>query len=171
MSLAESLLAELEREIDATRRLIERVPESDLLWRPHPRSMTLGQLATHLAEIPRWTRTLIEDASYDVGRDEVGADAEPRQHGASAAILGALDDNLARARRMLTDRSDAELLSYWTLRRDGHELFTVPRVAALRAYVLNHLVHHRGQLSVYLRLRDVALPPIHGPSADEPLAT
>jgi uncharacterized damage-inducible protein DinB len=167
LAITDLLMPEFDHEMGVTRRLLQRVPDADLDWKPHGRSMTLGQLSTHLAELPRWTRTIMREASYDL---ESGGTA-PRLHSLEsiAEVLDAFDRNVAHGRSLLAGAADAELLAPWSLRRGAHELFTVPRIAAVRSFIVNHAIHHRGQLSVYLRLRDVPLPAIYGPSADEGL--
>lgn len=164
MSLVESLLPEFDREMGVTRRLLERVPDGQFAWKPHEKSMTLGRLAEHLAEMPHWcTATLTEK-----GVDAAKARPEGYQPPATRdAVLAMFDKNLAAARTALVGRADPELMVSWSLTFEGREIFTMPRIAVLRGFVMNHMIHHRGQLSVYLRLQDVPLPSIYGPSADE----
>ena len=162
MAIKDGILAEYDHEIGTTRKLLERVPDDKLAWRPHPKSMTLAGLATHLSNLPNWGGTILSDLSFDL------KDAPPNleEESSRADILAAFDASTARTRAAL-DKSDPELLAPWSLRRDGQEVFTLPRVAAFRTFVLYHIVHHRGQLSVYLRLNDVPIPAIYGPTADE----
>jgi uncharacterized damage-inducible protein DinB len=150
-----------------TRRLLARVPEPDLAWKPHDKSYSLGQLAAHLANLPTWASTIVERASLDLA--DVGDDGRQKQPASCRDILARFDANVSAARKAIGEKMDAELMAPWTLKRDGHEVFTLPRIAALRSFVMNHSIHHRGQLSVYLRLRNVPLPSIYGPTADEPL--
>jgi uncharacterized damage-inducible protein DinB len=165
MGLADALLPEFDREMGVTRRLLERVPDGQFAWQPHPKSMTLGRLAEHLAELPQWVGATVMQTSLDLA---VARRPEGYQPPATrAAVLAMFDANVAAARGALAGRSDAELMAPWSLLRGEHTLFTMPKAGVLRAFVLNHIVHHRGQLSVYLRLRDVPLPSIYGPSADE----
>jgi len=162
MSLKDALLAEYDHEMATTRRLLERVPDDKLAWQPHAKSMTLGGLATHVSNLPTWGGTILNELSFDLS-----AAPPPLEPKASCAeILAAFDGARTHTRAWL-DKTDGELLAPWTLRRSGHEVFTLPRIAAFRTFVLYHIVHHRGQLSVYLRLNDVAVPAIYGPSADE----
>jgi uncharacterized damage-inducible protein DinB len=158
------LLAEFDRETALTRRLLARVPPDRLGWQPHARSRTLGGLAVHLAELPAWGATLVEQAEFDL---ESRTPAH-RADGSLEELLALYDANVSLVRRAVASRTDAELLAPWTLRRGGKEIFTVPRLIALRTLPLQHATHHRGQLSVYLRLLDVPLPPLYGPTADEP---
>ena len=157
------LLSEVDREMGATRRVLVRVPDAHLSWRPHERSMTLGRLTTHIASLPGWLATIVRANAFDLA----DVPAEPIADLSTTAVLARFDAAAADARRALADITDARLLEPWTLRKDGHDLVSAPRVVALRTEGLYHLTHHRGQLTVYLRLLDVPLPPIYGPTADE----
>lgn len=157
------LLAEFDREAGLTRRVIARAPADRFDWRPHPRSMTLGRLVTHLADLPGWAATLVASAAYDLADRPAGE----RVESSLAAAVALFDANVAAVRREIVARTDAELLAPWTLRSDGRDVFTVPRLVALRTLLLEHSTHHRGQLTVYLRLLDVPVPPLYGPTADE----
>ena len=164
MPLIDILLPEYDRETGTTRRVLERVPESAFGWKPHERSMTLGSLAAHVAALPTWTANVMNGDSFDIADEPANHDVQP----ASAAdLLSTFDENVASARTLLLNRSDGELNQSWTLKRGTQDVFTLPRIAMLRYFVLNHLIHHRGQLSVYLRLQSVAVPAMYGPSADE----
>jgi uncharacterized damage-inducible protein DinB len=145
-----------------TRRLLERLPDDKLAWRPHDKSMSLGGLATHLSQIASWGGTILNDPSFDLA----GAPPNVAEQTSRAAILASFDDTRARTRAWM-DKTDGEYNSLWTLKRGEQQVFSVPRVAAFRNFVLHHIIHHRGQLSVYLRLNDVPVPAIYGPSADE----
>ncbi|MBA2259011.1 MAG: DinB family protein [Acidobacteria bacterium] len=166
MSIVQSLLPEYDHELATTRRLLERVPEAEFAWKPHPKSMTLGQLAGHVANIPFWCSATMAATFYDLA---ASSDKETRLDApeSRAVLLEEFDKKVAAARASLAKATDAEMMAPWTLKHGGHEIFTLPRVAAVRSFVMNHLIHHRGQLSVYLRLKDVPLPPIYGPTADE----
>lgn len=157
------LLSEFDREMGATRRVLARVPERHLDWRPHERSMTLGRLATHVASLPGWLATIVRENAFDLADVPLAPLVDP----ATAAAIARFDAAAADARRALLDTTDARLLELWTLRKDGHDLVSAPRIVALRTEGLYHLIHHRGQLTVYLRLLNVPLPPIYGPTADE----
>lgn len=165
MALKDALLPEYDHEMGTTRRLLERVPEADLAWKPHAKSFSLGQLAAHIANIPHWVDATFDVTVFDI--ESLGEDTRPRQPESVAAILTAFDANVKKARAKIDAQPDPALFAKWTLKAGGHEMFTMPRTAVLRSFVMNHLIHHRGQLSVYLRLRDVPLPAIYGPSADE----
>jgi uncharacterized damage-inducible protein DinB len=162
MAIAESLLPELDREVAVTRKLLERVPEERSGWKPHDKSSSLGQLAGHLATLPRFGVIAINQSEFDV--DGV---APPAPATSRAALLAAFDEHAAAFRAALVGRTDAELTASWTLKQKGKVIFSMPKVAVLRSFVMNHLIHHRGQLSVYLRQLDIPLPSIYGPSADE----
>jgi len=162
MAIKDGLLAEYDHEMGTTRKLLERVPDDKLAWQPHAKSMSLAGLATHLTNLPNWGATILNDLSFDLA--EAPPVLQPKR--SRAEILDAFDA-AAKQTRAALDKTDAELMAPWSLRRSGHEVFTMPRVAAFRTFVLYHVVHHRGQLSVYLRLNDVPVPAIYGPSADE----
>ena len=165
MGLVDALLPEFDREMGVTRRLLERVPDGQFGWQPHPKSMTLGRLVEHLAELPQWVGATVLDSSLDLAAARRPEGYQPPA--TRAAVLTMFDQNVGAARGVLAGRSDAELMAPWSLLRGEQTIFTMPKAGVLRAFVLNHIVHHRGQLSVYLRLRDVPLPSIYGPSADE----
>jgi uncharacterized damage-inducible protein DinB len=162
MAIKDGLLAEFDHEMATTRKLLERLPEEKLSWKPHAKSMSLGGLATHLANLPHWGRTILNESSFDLGATPPNLQEKTSR----ADILAAFDDTTREARTSL-NKTDAELMAPWALKRGGHEMFSLPRMAAFRTFVLYHIVHHRGQLSVYLRLNDVPVPAIYGPSADE----
>lgn len=162
MPMIDALLPEFDHEMTTTRKLLERVPEDRLDWKPHQKSYTLGQLAQHVATIPMWGAMTLTQTELDLG----GA-APPPQMRTRAELLAAFDQNAANARSALSGKTDGELLVPWTLKNGGQTIFSMPRAGVLRGFVLSHLIHHRGQLSVYLRMQDVPLPSIYGPSADE----
>jgi uncharacterized damage-inducible protein DinB len=162
MAIKDALLADYDHEMGTTRKLLERLPDDKLAWKPHARSMSLGGLATHLSQIPHWGGTILNEPFFDLA----GAPPNQAEKTSRAEILAAFDETRTRTRGWM-DKTDAEYSSPWTLMRDGQQVFSVPRVSAFRSFVLHHLIHHRGQLSVYLRLNDVPVPAIYGPSADE----
>jgi uncharacterized damage-inducible protein DinB len=164
MSIAESLLPEFDREMGLTRRLLERVPDGQFAWKPHERSMTLGRLAEHLAELPLWCRMSIVESGIDMAGRRPPDYVPPATR---AAVLQMFDANLADARAALSGRTDAELMAPWKLSNQGKEVFTMPKAVVVRGFVMNHMIHHRGQMSVYLRLQNVPVPSMYGPSADE----
>jgi uncharacterized damage-inducible protein DinB len=162
MAIKEGLLVEYDHEMGTTRRLLERIPDAKLAWKPHDRSMALGGLATHLGNIPTWGANILTESSFDLA--SAPPNLEPK---ASRTEILALFDGSVKATRALMDKSDAEYMGPWALKRGGQMMFTLPRIAAFRSFVINHTIHHRGQLSVYLRLNDIPVPAIYGPSADE----
>jgi uncharacterized damage-inducible protein DinB len=164
MAIAESLLPEFDREMGVTRRLLERVPDDQFAWKPHDKSMTLGRLAEHLAELPMWGKVAVEESGTDVGIGRPEGYVPPTTRD---AVLAMFDQNVATARSAFNGRSDAELMAPWTLKAHGKEIFTMPKAIVIRSFVMNHIVHHRGQLSVYLRLHNIPVPSMYGPSADE----
>jgi uncharacterized damage-inducible protein DinB len=162
MPIADSLLPEFDREMTTTRKLLERVPEDRFAWKPHAKSRSFVELATHIAMLPHWGAAALSQAETDTGG------AGPQILATSRAdLLARFDSNVADTRAALTGKSDAEMMATWSLKQNGQALFTMPRTAVWRTFFLNHLVHHRGQLSVYLRLNDVPVPAMYGPSADE----
>ena len=168
MSIVQSLLPEYDHELATTRRLLERVPEAEFAWKPHPKSMTLGQLAGHVANIPFWCSATMAATFYDLAASN---DKEARLEApeSRAVLLEEFDKKVAAARASLANATDAEMMAPWTLKAQGKELFTMPKATVLRGFVMNHMVHHRGQLSVYLRLQNIPVPSMYGPSADEPM--
>ena len=164
MAIRDALLPEYDHEMGTTRRLLERTPEAEFAWKPHDRSMTLGQLAGHIANIPHWCDAVLRHSVFDVA---TAGDTRPKQPASVAELLSEFDRKVKAAREGLAAAGDSEMLAPWTFKQGDREIFTMPRVAAIRSFVMNHLIHHRGQLSVYLRLKDVPLPSIYGPTADE----
>jgi len=162
MPIKDALLSEFDHEMATTRRLLERLPDDKLGWKPHDKSMSLGGLATHLTNLPFWGLTILGESSYDLAAGP--PHATPKN--SRSEVLTAFDDAIRRTRALM-DKTDAEYMGMWSLRRSGQEMFSLPRVTAFRSFVMNHIIHHRGQLSVYLRLNDVPVPPIYGPTADE----
>lgn len=166
MSLGEALLPEFDQEMASTRRTLERVPEDKFDWKPHQKSMTLGRLATHLAELPGWAIATVEKESLDLAPPG-GVGFQPATARTRKEILALFDANIDAARTAISRAGDAHLVQPWTLLVAGNRIFTRPRLAVLRNSVLNHSIHHRAQLGVYLRLNNLPVPAIYGPSADE----
>jgi uncharacterized damage-inducible protein DinB len=166
MAIRDALLPEFDDEMAKTRKILERVPEQNLNWKPHEKSMTLGRLASHLSDIPSYTAMTIAKESVDVA---VPGDEgyKPVELKTSADLLEVFDKNVAEARAAIAGADDEHLQKPWSLLQGGKSLFTLPRAAVLRRFVFSHMIHHRAQLGVYLRLNDVPLPAIYGPSADE----
>ncbi len=166
MALSEALLPEFDHEMANTRKTIERVPDEKFEWRPHEKSMTLGGLTTHLANIPSWAALGVNLDELDVNPPG-GKPLKVEQAKTRDEALAAFDHNVETARAAIAGASDEHLMKSWTLLSGGRTVLSMPRVAVLRGFVLNHMIHHRAQLGVYLRLNDVAVPSIYGPLADE----
>ena len=162
MGLIDALLPEYDHEISTTRKLLERVPEDRLDWKPHARSYSLGQLSQHVATIPMWGEMTVKRSELDLG-----GIARPEPVTTRAQLLAMFEANAAGTRAALAGASDAEMMAPWTLKNSGQTIFSMPKAAVWRSFVMSHLIHHRGQLSVYLRMNDQPLPSIYGPSADE----
>jgi len=163
MPVNNALVAELKQEAINTRKMIERVPTAKLEWRPHEKSMTIGRLATHIADLPAWFGRIISVSEFDFATAVFNRETKEN----TEAILQLFDERLGEAVRVLEPASDETLNAVWTLRRGDQILFQAPRKVNLRNFAFNHVYHHRGQLSVYLRLLDIAVPGMYGPSADE----
>ena len=166
MSLAQMLLPEFDNEMKTTRRLLERVPEEKMGWQPHAKSMSLGRLASHLAELTSLGASVLTTEFRDVA--PTGAPPPKRLDSRSRQeVLDLFDANVIKSREAIAQAEDAAFTQPWTLRAGDHVVFTMPRIGAIRTMLLSHTIHHRGQLSVYLRLTDTPVPSIYGPSADE----
>lgn len=166
MAMREVLLPEFDQEMAATRRLLERVPEDRLDWTPHPKSFTLGGLLSHLVNIPSWIPMTLEQEVLDMAPEGKEPWKTPQLE-TRAAWLAAFDANVSQGRASLEQLEDARLQEIWTLKAGAQTYFSAPKGGVLRSFALNHFIHHRAQLTVYLRLLDVPLPGIYGPSADE----
>jgi uncharacterized damage-inducible protein DinB len=158
----QGLLAEFEHEMAGTRRTLERVPFDKADWRPHPKSFPLSSLATHLARVPGWAKeTLLQD-SLDLGGAE-----RPKVPATVAELLALFDQNVAAGRAAIAATDDATFMKSWSLKNGETVMLTMPKIAVLRAFVFSHAIHHRAQLGLYLRMLDVPVPALYGPSADE----
>jgi uncharacterized damage-inducible protein DinB len=162
-SLRDLAVGDLEQELRTTRRLLERVPDEHLDWKPHPKSMSLGSLATHIANLLFWQTTTVQQSEFDLA----GGPPPLASLASREELLRRFDENAAALKQAVSAMDDAALGEPWTLRRGEQTLLRLPRAAVLRTMGISHIIHHRGQLSVYLRLLDVPLPPIYGPTADE----
>jgi uncharacterized damage-inducible protein DinB len=162
MPFIDTLLPEFDHEMTLTRKVLERVPDDRLDWKPHAKSYAAGQLAQHLATIPLWGTLTLSQSGVDLA---VMPPLEPLT--TRKEILALFDGHAASARAALVGKSDAELKVQWALKRDGHVVFSMPKHAVWRSFVISHLIHHRAQLGLYLRLLDVPVPSTYGPSADE----
>ncbi len=166
MAINQALLAEFDQEMPNTRKTLERVPDDKLGWKPHPKSGSFGWLAGHLANLPGWMLVTIKEDHFDMmpKGEPMQLPPEPKSR---KELLELFDKNVKEAREALAGASDANLMGNWSLMKNGQTMMTLPRVACLRSFVMNHLIHHRAQLGVYLRLNNIPVPSIYGPSADE----
>jgi uncharacterized damage-inducible protein DinB len=166
MKISESLLPEFDQEMANTRKVLERVPATKFSWKPHPKSSEFGALAAHIANMPDWAGLTLQSDSFDYAPP--GAPPyEAAKFASTDALLAAFDKSVAEARTALTAAEDDKMLAPWTLMAGGKAVMTMPRVAVIRSFVMNHTIHHRAQLGMYLRLNDIPLPGVYGPSADE----
>lgn len=166
MSIAESILPEFDQEMTSTRKVLERIPDDKLEWKAHPKSNSIGWNAAHLADIPGWVELALKANSFDVnppgGEPYRTPPAESRQN-----VLATFDRNVAAARNAIQATADTDFMQPWSLLSGGQVFFTMPRIAVLRTFVLNHSIHHRAYLCSYLRLNDIPVPGLYGPSGDE----
>jgi len=162
MPIAQTLLPEFEQEIKSTRKLLECVPDGKFDYKPHQKSMSLGQLAAHVGQIPQYISSTLKLERLDMTGEE-----KPFVPTTRKELLEAFEKNAEEARELLSKASDEELAKVWTLTFKGQQVFSMPRAVVLRSMCFNHLYHHRGQLGVYLRLNNIAIPGMYGPSADE----
>ena len=163
MPFTQTLLPEFDEEMKNTRKMLECVPDAKFDYKPHEKSMTLGRLATHLAELPSWT-------TFTLDREvlEMGPDFKPTIANSKADLLAIFDKGVSDARAAMEKATDEEWAKTWTFKWGGKEVMSMPRSVVMRMTIMNHLIHHRAQLGVYLRLNDVAIPGMYGPSADDP---
>ena len=164
-SIAQALLPEFDHEAAVTRTVLERVPEAQAAWRPHAKSMTLGELAIHLASIPSWGVLTLREPSFDLSPPGAPPYTPPAWQ-SLAQTLALFDEKIGKTRAALAAVTDLELAQPWTLKKGGVKVLTAPRGSVLRSFVLNHSVHHRAQLGLYLRMLDVPVPAMYGPTAD-----
>ncbi len=166
MSIAQSLLPEYDHEMATTRKYLERTPLAQKDWKPHPKSMALGQLAGHLSELPSWMVATLTRTELDLNPPG-GTGYTPPKLTTVEALVASFDGHVKAGREALAAAGDADFMVPWALKSAGATIFSMPRIAVLRGFVMSHMIHHRGQFSVYLRLRDVLVPSSYGPSADE----
>lgn len=162
-NIASAFIAEIEHEAATARTCIERVPEEKFDWKPHEKSMSFGKLASHIAEMFGWTPPTLEHPELDFAK----MDYKPFEPKTNADLLEYFDKNVAEAIQTLKNTPDQTFMENWTMRNGEQVYFTMPKAVVMRSFVMNHIVHHRGQLSVYLRMNDISVPSIYGPSADE----
>lgn len=164
--ISQSLLPEFDHEMATTRKVLTRVPEGRLDFRPHAKSMSMARLAGHVAELPMWAVMTLGQDEFDMRPNGVPP-FEAFTYTTQAAALGLFDEHVSKARALLTSTDDAAMMRTWSLKDNGAVVLALPKVAVMRSFVMNHIIHHRAQLGVYLRMTDVPVPSIYGPSADE----
>ncbi len=163
MSISDALIAELQHEAATTRKCLERIPETTFDWKPHEKSMSMSRLAAHVAEMIGWIKDTVENPELDFAT----MDYKPFVPETTAELVEFLDKNIAASTEALKNTSDETMMQNWKMRNGEQIYFDMPRIQVLRGFIFNHVVHHRGQLSVYLRLNDIPVPALYGPSADE----
>lgn len=163
MNIIDGIAGELEFEAKNTRKVLDRIPEAKFGWKPHEKSMTMGKLASHVAEIPQWVKTTLEMEEFNLDP----ATFKPFEAKTAKELTQKFDDSVKGALAAMKGVSNESLMKIWRMKSGGKLMVEMPRIAVLRGFVLNHSVHHRGQLTVYLRLNNIPVPAIYGPSADE----
>ena len=166
MGIAQSILPEFDHEMTNTRKTLERIPDDKLEWKAHPKSNTIGWVGSHLVEIPGWVKGTLTQESFDFSPPGAEPYRTPILSGWQEMVT-VFDENVATARRAIEATSDEAFMKNWTLLWQGDEVFTMPRIAVVRSFILNHTIHHRAILTVYLRLNDIPVPALYGPSGDE----
>ena len=166
MSISQHLLAELDHEMATTRAILARVPDKAATWKPHPKSMSMGELAQHIVNVLGLSDPVVKRAELNFADPATATYTSPKYQ-STAALVEMFDRNVSTARTAIATASDETMRESWALRAGPKTIFSLPRAATLRSFILSHIIHHRGQLSVYLRINDVPLPPIYGPTADE----
>lgn len=168
MPIRDAILAEFDNEMITTRKLLERVPAEKSEWKPHEKASTLGKLSMHVATLPRFVKRTMQQTELDFNPPDGERTTTPPQFESVEKMLATFDAIVAEAHGLIAEADDDSLRVIWTAKNRGNTFFTLPRKGVLRTFVMNHLIHHRGQLSVYLRALDVPLSSIYGPTADEP---
>jgi uncharacterized damage-inducible protein DinB len=166
MTISETMLPEFDQEMAMTRKTLERIPEDKLGWKPHVKSFSMAELSGHIANVPSWAALTIKQDTFDMAPPGAPPFKNPVPK-SRAEVLDMFDKNVKEARESLAGASDEHLMKNWSLLSGGNAVMTMPRAPVLRSFVMNHIIHHRAQLGVYLRLNDVPVPSIYGPSADE----
>lgn len=166
MKISETMLPEFDQEMANTRKVLERVPAAKFSWKPHPKSSEFGALAAHIANMADWAGLTLQSDSFDYAPPGAPPYETPK-FASTDELLAAFDKSVAQARSALLAADDGKMMAPWTLMAGGKAVMTMPRVAVIRTFVMNHTIHHRAQLGVYLRLNDIPVPGLYGPSADE----
>ncbi len=167
MAIRDALLPEFDNEMATTQRVLERVPEDKLGWKPHAKSGTMAWLSGHVASLPYWATIAMQTQEIDVAPNDGSEQKRSPTPGTNKELLAIFEKNRTAAREAIANASDEELMKPWSLLKGGQTIFTIPKIAVVRGFVMNHMIHHRGQLTVYLRLTDTPVPPVYGPTADE----
>lgn len=168
MTISARMLPAFDHIIQGTRQHLSVIPDDRLDFRPHEKSWTIGELGSHLANLPMWTMATLGQDSFDVAPADAEEPTPQPEYGSSAEMVAALEENAGAARAAIEAASDEDLMQEWSLLVGGEPRFSMPRVAVLRSFIMDHMIHHRGQLTVYLRLLDVPVPQTFGPTADFP---
>lgn len=163
MTIGQMIAAELKQEAGSTRKMLERIPADKLSWTPHEKSMTLVRLAGHVVEMLMWTDITLTQDELDFAK----SDFKPKEYAEASELVADFDKNIADAVESLNSTSNETMMQNWKLRNGEQIYFEMPKAVVMRSMVMNHIIHHRGQLSVYLRMLDIPVPSIYGPSADE----
>ncbi len=166
MKISETLLPEFDQEMANTRKVLARVPAAKFSWKPHAKSSEFGALAAHIANMPDWAGLTMQTDSFDYAPPGAPPYETPK-FSSTDDLLAAFDKSVAQGRSAIAAADDAQFLAPWTLMAGGKTMMTMPKVAVIRTFVLNHTIHHRAQLGVYLRLNDIPVPALYGPTADE----
>ena len=166
MKISETVLPEFDQEMANTRKALERVPTAKFSWKPHPKSSEFGALAAHITNLPDWAGLTMQADSFDYAPPGAPPYQTPK-YASTEELVAAFDKSVAQARSALAAADDATFLAPWSLLAGGKTMMTMPRIAVIRTFVMNHTIHHRAQLGVYLRLNDIPVPGVYGPSADE----
>jgi uncharacterized damage-inducible protein DinB len=166
MKISESLLPEFDHEMAITHKVLERTPADKFAWKPHPKSFSMGALAAHVANMADWASLTLTSDSFDYAPPGAEPYKTP-EFPTTAELVAAFDKSVAQARAALAAADDANMMAPWSLMAGGKTVMTMPRVAVIRSFVMNHIIHHRAQLTVYIRMNDIPVPAIYGPSADE----
>jgi uncharacterized damage-inducible protein DinB len=166
MKISETVLPEFDQEMANTRKVLERVPAAKFSWKPHPKSSEFGALAAHIANMPDWAGLTMQADSFDYAPPGAPPYETPK-YASTEDLLAAFDKSVTQGRSAIAAADDSAFLAPWTLMAGGQTIMTMPRIAVIRTFVMNHTIHHRAQLGVYLRLNDIPVPGLYGPSADE----
>ncbi|MHC9541499.1 MAG: DinB family protein [Vulcanimicrobiota bacterium] len=167
MNFALSLMLEFDQELAQTRKTLERVPDPLFGWKPHEKSFTMGEMAAHIESLLEWGLDVLTKDSYDARPEDMAAN-KAKEPKTQAELIASFDKHREQFRAALEKMDNDSFLKPWSLSVGGKNIFTIPRIAAVRGMIMNHMIHHRGQLTVYFRLNDIPVPGLYGPSADEP---